>query len=361
MEVASPVAFVHESAAQRVVFGWGAATALDEEVGRLGASRVLVVATEGEWARAGRACAGLPTVGVFTDVRPHVPVEAAEKARAAATEADADLVLSIGGGSTTGMAKAVALTSGLPVLAVPTTYAGSEVTPVWGLTQQRRKTTGTDPRVQPRTVVYDPHLTLGLPVDLSVVSGLNALAHGVDALWAPRANPVSSALATEGTRMLARGLPGVRRDGDDRDARSRCLVGAYLCALAFAAAGSGLHHKICHVLGGAYDLPHAATHAVVLPHVLGFNAPAVPEAAARVADVLGSDDPVAGLHALVTGLRAPRTLRELGMGEDHLDEAAVLVVEAAPADNPRAVTVEQARALLGAAWAGETPTRLETT
>jgi alcohol dehydrogenase class IV len=229
-------------------------------------------------------------------------------------------VLSIGGGSATGAAKAVALTARIPVIAVPTTYAGSEVTPVWGLTEGGRKTTGTDPAVLPRVAVYDPELVATLPAELTVASSFNAVAHGVEAFWAPRRNPASTAIAEEGVAAVVAGL----RRADPVD----LLRGAWLTATAFAVAGSGLHHKLCHVLGGMLDLPHARTHAVVLPHVLAFNAPGAPDAVARVARALGVPDPVRGLRALAGELGLPRGLRELGMTEDRIDEIAALTERA---------------------------------
>jgi alcohol dehydrogenase class IV len=267
----------------------------------------------------------------------------------------ADAVLSVGGGSTTGTAKAIALTTGLPIIAVPTTYAGSEVTPVWGLTEEARKTTGVDHRVLPRTVIYDPELTVTLPADLSAASGLNALAHCVEAFWAPRRNPISSLAAEEGIRALAAGLPSVHATPGDLAARSDLLYGAYLAGSAFAVAGSGLHHKICHALGGAYNLPHAQTHAIVLPEVLAFNAPAAPDAARRIGRALrgGSDgDPVGALRALSARLGIPRGLRELGLEEDQIDVVAALVEPAVPADNPRRADRAALREIIHAAWAG---------
>lgn len=350
--------FTYDALPGRIVFGPGAARrSLPAEIDAFGAQRILLVASESEMGLARELCAPFADkiASEFTGVRPHVPVEVAERARAAA--AGADLVLCVGGGSTTGTAKAVALTTGLPVVAVPTTYAGSEVTPVWGLTEDTRKTTGTDPRVQPRTVVYDPELTLTLPADLSVASGLNAMAHCVEAFWAPRRNPVSSAVAEDGIRHLAAGLPVVAADPADGDARSELLLGAYLAGSAFAVAGSGLHHKICHVLGGAFDLPHAQTHAIVLPHVLAFNAAHAPEAADRIADALGRRDAVAGLHELGVKLGVPADLRELGLREDDIDTVLDDILALAPADNPRAVTPDGVRQLVHAAWAGTDPAR----
>jgi alcohol dehydrogenase class IV len=345
--------FVHETYAQRVVFGIGSARArLPDEVQRLGGRRVLLVSTDSGREMAEELIRGVPVVGAVDQVRVHVPLEVAAAARRQAHDLKADVLLSIGGGSAVGTAKAVALTSGVPVLAVPTTYAGSEATPVWGLTEGGRKATGTDARVLPRTVVYDPELSVTLPVEISVASGLNALAHGVDSQWAPGANPLNRALGIEGVRALAAGLRRVHTDPADLAGRSRCLYGAYLAALSFSSAGSGLHHKICHVLGGTWDLPHAETHAVVLPHVVAFNTESAPAALEGVAAALGAEDALHGLLRLNRELQAPTSLRELGLPEGALQEAAALVAEVAPRDNPRHVDARSAEQLLRGAWAG---------
>ena len=273
--------FVHDTLPQRVSFGSGeAAASLEREVAELGASRVMVIASKREMDTAGTLTGNLRVLLRYDDVVMHVPVEVAARAREAAATHNVDAIVSVGGGSTTGLAKAIALTTGLPVVAVPTTYAGSEATAVWGLTEGNRKTTGTDPRVLPKVIVYDATLTLTLPVPISVASGLNALAHCVDAMWAPKADPINAALAAEGIRALAEGLPKVVTDPSGIDGREHALYAAYLSAVAFASAG-GLHHKICHVLGGAYNLPHAQTHAIVLPYVLAFNGPAAPDSRAQ--------------------------------------------------------------------------------
>jgi maleylacetate reductase len=340
--------FVYEQLPQRVVFGVDAArTALATEVERLGARRVLAIASTRDAERVAALLAPLGdrVVGAFTEVREHVPLPTAEAARKAAADAGADVLLAIGGGSTVGAAKAVAMTARLPIVAVPTTYAGSESTPIWGLTEDGRKTTGVDPAVLPRVVVYDPTLTATLPPELAAASGFNALAHAVEALWAPRRNPVSTAVAGEAAERLAAGL----RTGDP----SELLCGAWLASSAFAVAGSGLHHKLCHVLGGTFGLPHARTHAVVLPHVLAFNAPGAPDAAARVAGALGVDDAVAGLRALADAHAIRRGLRALGMPESGIAEAAALTAPAVPADNPVPVTEESMLALVRAAWSGD--------
>lgn len=348
--------FDHTTLGQRVLFGAGKAAAnLAEEVRRRGATAVMVIAEGREAELARRITTGIDVALHHDDVAPHVPVAKADQARAAAQEHGVDLLVCVGGGSTTGLAKAVALTSGLPIVAVPTTYAGSEATNVWGLTEAARKTTGVDDRVLPGTVVYDAELTLSLPVELSVASGLNGLAHCVDSLWAPRADPINAALATEGMRTLAAGLPKVVADPHGLEGRELALHGAYLSAVAFASAGSGMHHKICHVLGGTYDLPHAQTHAIVLPHVLAFNAGSAPEAADRIANALGGADAVGALTALRDRLGAPKALRDIGLRESDLDEAAELSVAAIPASNPRPATAGDVRTLLTAAWAGTAP------
>lgn len=338
--------FVYDALAARVVFGPGAArTQLAPEIERLGVSRVLLIASERDAERVRALVAPLADriAATFTAVREHVPVATAEAARGAGAGTDA--VLCVGGGSTIGAAKAVALTARIPIVAVPTTYSGSEVTPVWGLTENGRKVTGTDPAVLPRVVVYDPELTASLPRELAVSSALNAMAHGVESLWAPGRNPVSSVIAQEGLADLASGLR--------KDDPAELLAGAWLTAAAFAVAGSGLHHKLCHVLGGM-GLPHARTHAVVLPHVLAFNAPGAPEAAARVARALGVGETgaVRGLRELADELGVPRGLRELGLAEDRIDEVAALTEAVVPKDNPVPVGDGAMRRLVRAAWSG---------
>lgn len=357
--------FEHVTLGQRVLFGSGAAAAnLAGEVRRRGAGRVMVIATPSARPLAEWVCRDVDVALWWDEVVQHVPVPLAEAARTAAAAHGVDLLVCVGGGSAVGLAKAVALTSGIPVVAVPTTYAGSEATNVWGMTEGRTKTTGVDDRVLPETVVYDATLTTSLPVEFSVVSGLNAVAHCVDSLWAPRTDPVNRLMALEGARALAAALPRIAADPGAVAAREQALYGCYLAAVAFASAGSGLHHTICHVLGGAFDLPHAPTHAVVLPHVLALNAPAVPERAARLADALGrpagpGQDPaaaaVAALHGLCRELDAPARLADLGFGADDVAEAVRRVRAAAPPSNPVPVTEAAVTALLTGALTGAVP------
>lgn len=341
---------------QRVLFGSGkAAEHLAAEVTRIGAKKVMLIASEAESGIAEDVARNINVTLNYDEVSPHVPVEKAEKARSAAAEHAVDLLVSVGGGSTTGLAKAIALTTGLPIVAVPTTYAGSEATNVWGLTEEARKTTGVDDRVLPLTVIYDPELTLSLPVALSVASGLNGLAHCIDSLWAPRADPLNAALGTEGIRALNRGLPLIKQDPNSPEGREMALYGAYLSAVAFASAGSGMHHKICHVLGGTWNMPHAETHATVLPYVLAFNAPHAPEAAARIAAAFGVDDASDGLRRLREALDAPRALQDLGFKAEYIPEAVQIILPAIPESNPRKPTQENLTALLSAALIGDDP------
>jgi maleylacetate reductase len=348
--------FVHDTLPQRVSFGSGEAAAhLEHEVATLGASRVMVIASKREMDIADGLTGNLRVLLRYDDVVMHVPVEVAERAREAAAASNIDALVSVGGGSTTGLAKAIAMTTGLPIIAVPTTYAGSEATPVWGLTEGAKKTTGIDAMVLPRVIVYDAALTMSLPVDMSVASGLNALAHCVDSLWAPNADPINAAFAAEGIRSLNEGLPRVVADPMDLGGREYALYAAYLSAAAFASAGSGLHHKICHVLGGKYNLPHAQTHATVLPYVLAFNGPAAPDAERRIAAAFGSASGIDGLVELKQELNAPHALADYGFTEDSIAEAAEAILPSVPPSNPRPVTVEDLQTLLRAAQAGTDP------
>jgi maleylacetate reductase len=339
--------FTHTQPAVRIVFGAGAFERLPDE---LEPRRWLIVhggsqapAAERLRARLGEHCAG--TLG---EVRRHVPAELAERARARFAELGADGLVALGGGSAIGLAKAIALTTQAPIVAVPTTYSGSEMTAVYGLTSGGRKRTGRDEAVRPRTVVYDPELSRQLPREVAAPSAMNALAHCVDALWAPGATPVATMLAEEGARALREGL-----DAMDPE---RLLYGAALAGWALGVAGTALHHRICHILGGAYDLPHAETHSAVLPQVTALNAPAVPERAARLAAALGADELAAGVFDLAQRAGSPTSLRELGLTEADVERIARAVAEAA-AGNPVPVGEETALALLRRAWSGVRPAR----
>lgn len=347
------IKFDHSTLGQRVLFGTGeAVNNTVQAVEELGAQRVLLIADAFLGDLSDAVANRLPVVARIHDVIQHVPAENAEAAVEIARAEQADAVVTIGGGSATGLAKIVAREEGLPIVAVPTTFAGSEATNVWGITQDDRKVTGVDNRVLPRVVVYDASLSAGLPGSLALASGLNAAAHAVDGLWAPRSNPINRAMGTEGLRVLFPGLRSLHQDKDDVEARERTLYGAYLAAVAFASAGSGLHHKICHALGGTYDLPHAETHAVVLPYVTAFNAPAAPDAAERIAAALGASSAAPALYAFGAELDSPKSLEELGFREADIQEAARIIQPSVPPSNPRSVTEADLEQILHDAWAG---------
>jgi len=352
----TPLSFVYNALPARVIFGLGSLEKLPEEVDRLGASRALVLSTpEQQVAAAGIiARLGPRAAGLYANAVMHVPSEIAQAARARAEELRADCLVAAGGGSTTGLAKAIALTSALPIVAIPTSYAGSEMTPIWGLTEGGGKKTGRDLRVLPKTVIYDPALTVTMPPLLSATSGINAIAHCVEALYAKDANPIVSMIAEEGIRALAASLPAAVREPANLEARSQALYGAWLGGISLGAAGMALHHKLCHILGGAFNLPHAETHTVILPHAAAYNASAAPEAMARAARALGSDSAPQALYDLAAGLGAPLSLETLGMKADGLDRAADLAVQN-PYYNPRPLARAAIRQLLQDAFEGRRP------
>lgn len=349
--------FIYNGQIPRVVFGAGSLRQLEHEIDQLGAKRALVLCTPEQRASAELVAGiiGLRCAGIFDGAVMHVPIETARKARDVARELEADCAIAIGGGSTTGLGKAIALESALPILAIPTTYAGSEMTPIYGITEAGIKKTGRDARVLPRTVIYDPELTVSLPAALSVTSGINAIAHAAEGLYAEDANPIMSMLAEEGIRALARGLPKILADPHDIAARSECLYGAWLCGAVLGNVGMGLHHKLCHTLGGSYNLPHAETHTIVLPHALSYNAPAAPEAMHCIARALGASIAAQGMFDLATSLGAPTALKDIGMLEGELDACADIASRNAYA-NPRAIRKEAIRNLLEDAYHGNRPT-----
>ena len=349
-------AFTHHALATRVRFGPGALADVADEVDAVGLARVLVICgpTHEDLGRRVADLLGDRAVAVLPEARMHVPAEVARRAVEVAVSTSADGCVAVGGGSAIGLGKAVALELGQPVVAVPTTYAGSEMTPVWGLTEDGVKRTGRDPRVQPVAVVYDPELTLAMPLDLTATSGLNAVAHAVEGLYAPDGSPVTALMAEEAVRAFAGALPVLAADGADLEARGEALYAAWLCGSVLGATTMGLHHKLCHVLGGTLGLPHAATHAVLLPHVLAFNAPAAPDAAAALARALGSDDPARALWDLAGALGVPRSLQDLGMAEADVPRVVDLAA-ANPYANPRPVSHDDLSRLVLAAWAGERP------
>ncbi len=350
------LSFVYQASPSRVVFGVGSMAKASEEIDRLGAKRVLILTTPGRKKLGEELAARLGTkaVGVFGRAVMHVPVETAEAGRAEAARLDADLYVAVGGGSATGLAKAIAVVSGRPILCIPTTYSGSEMTMSWGITERGIKRNARDARALPKTVIYDPGLTLSMSAGLSATSGMNAVAHCVEALYAQDGNPIISLIAEEGIRAMAKGLPAVVREPSNMDARSQALYGAWLGGVSLGATTTALHHKLCHVLGGTFDLPHSETHTVLLPHATAYNAAAAPEAMERIAHALGAKSAAQGLYDLEAEMGAPLSLQAIGMKREGIDHATDLVVQSS-FYNPRPVTREGIRALLEDAFEGRPP------
>lgn len=347
--------FAVASAPVRVRFGPGIRHTVPEEMAALGLSRALVLTTPQQAATGTEFMdlLGPHAAGHFSGAVMHTPVDVSDEAAALAQRLQADCVLSVGGGSTTGLGKAIALRTDLPQIVIPTTYAGSEATPILGQTEAGRKTTLTSPKVQPEVILYDAELVQGLPVPMTVTSALNAMAHAAEGLYAQNRSPLSSLMAIEGLRAFHDALPRVLQDPSDLLARGETLYGAWLCGTVLGQVGMALHHKLCHTLGGSFDLPHAETHAVILPHAMGFNAHAVPDLLAPVAAIFGAT-PGRGLHAFARAMGAPTALRDLGLKETDLDRAADIATQN-PYWNPRPFDRAALRDLLQAAWAGDAP------
>ncbi|MEL7895659.1 maleylacetate reductase [Vreelandella neptunia] len=348
--------FVYDGLPSRVVFGRGTLSQLSEELEHLGCSRALVLATSQQHEQASRVLEqlGKKGAGLYADAVMHTPVEVTEQALQVVKELNVDCTVAIGGGSTIGLGKAIALRTGLPQIAIPTTYAGSEMTPILGETRDGIKATQRTLEVLPETVIYDVDLTLTLPAVMSGTSGINAIAHAVEALYARDCNPVIALMAEEGIAALARSLPVIASDPTHAEARSDALYGAWLCGTCLGSVGMSLHHKLCHTLGGSFNLPHAETHTIVLPHALAYNAPAVPGAMARIRRALGCDDAAAGLFDLGRAVGAPSGLAELGFTEADVERATDIAIQN-PYWNPREIEATGIHQLLSNAQAGRRP------
>ena len=345
--------FTYVSLPTRVVFGTGSIRSLAAEVERLGAKRVLLISTPGRAEMVRNLAKGLALAGVFDRAVMHTPLAVVEAAREEASQVNADCCVAVGGGSTIGFGKAIALSSSLPVVAVPTTYSGSEMTTIWGVSEGGAKKTGRDPKVLPRAVLYDPELTLGLPAAVSAASGMNAIAHCAEALYAHDGNAIISLMAEEGIRALASALPRIVAHPSDIEGRTAALYGSWLAGMTISTTSVALHHKLCHVLGG-FGLPHAETHSIVLPHAMRYNQDAAPEAMARIRKSLGGQEAAKGLYELERQLGLPMRLADIGMKEADLERAARLAVEA-PYPNPRKVEYAPVLALLRDAYEGRRP------
>ncbi|CAH0051731.1 unnamed protein product [Clonostachys solani] len=350
-------AFEYTSNPGRVIFGSGTIKRLPQELEALGLSRPLVLCTPQQISQAEgvKNILGGKIAGIFSEATMHTPVEVTLQAVKYAEESNCDSLVSIGGGSTIGLGKAISFRKGLYHVTIPTTYAGSEVTPVVGETENGRKTTKSDPKILPGMVIYDVDLTLTLPVGMSSTSGINAIAHAVEALYARNGNPIINLLAQEGVRALAEALPEVKKDPKSIAARSKALYGAWLCGTCLGSVGMSLHHKLCHTLGGSFGMPHSETHTIVLPHALAYNAPNIPSAMDALSKVLpeSNGDAVHGLNVLLTKLEVKRDLKSFGMKEEDVAKAAEIALSN-PYWNPRKVDNRDAiQELIRRAWAGE--------
>jgi alcohol dehydrogenase class IV len=346
---------------QQVYFGVNdLAERLHHVVKDLGLNRVLLInGIDNASARSHvNALVHAMVVASIDEVRQHVPLDRAAQAVATANQAKADGLLAVGGGSTIGLAKIVALETGLPIIAVPTTYAGSEATPVWGRTENGVKTTGLESQVLPRVVLYAPELTHTLPRALTVASAGNSLAHCVEALWAPGRNPITTAIALEGVSVLSEGLRLFASAPSEHEGRAELQTGAYLGGAAFAVAGSGLHHKLCHVLGGRFDLPHAEMHTVLLPYVLSLNLSVSLTVYGGLGRALGASDPLEGLLLLYEQVGMPRSLGDIGLYEEDLPAAVEAASSRLPIENPVTVDAHVLSAILRAAIRGDDPRNL---
>ena len=344
--------FIYNANPSRVLFGSGTSAQLAEEISAMGCSRALLLSTPQQADLAEKTCIdiGPLATGVFTEATMHTPVAVTCEALKTAEQTTADCLVPVGGGSTIGLSKAIALRSGLPQIAIPTTYAGSEMTPILGQTEDGVKTTQRTMKVLPEVVIYDVDLTLTLPIALSVTSGINAMAHAIEALYAENRNPVISMLAEEGIRALYRTLGIISDKPFDIKVRSDALFGAWLCGTSLGSVGMALHHKLCHTLGGTFDLPHSETHTVLLPHVTAFNAVAVPELDALGHKLNGTSLAVS-IFELAKRAGAPLSLDAIGMPKDGLDRAAELAVSN-PYFNPRKFSQGDIRELLENAFHG---------
>jgi alcohol dehydrogenase class IV len=350
--------FTYTSDPVRVIFGSGTSAGIGDEIGRLGCARALVLTTPQQKADGERLAKVLGPLcaGTFHDATMHTPTDVTERAMKVVEATGADCTIALGGGSTTGLGKAIALRTDLPQIVVPTTYAGSEATAIIGETKDGVKITQRTLKVLPEVIVYDVDLNMTLPPALTATSGMNAIAHAVEALYAQDQNPVTSLMAEEGIRALARALPAIVDKPDDRDARADALYGAWLCGTCLNAVGMALHHKLCHTLGGSFDLPHAEVHTVVIPHATAYNAAAAPAAMKRIAAALGTHDAALGLHELATRLSAPISLAAIGMRVEDIDKAADMATRN-PYWNPRPINRDGIRKLIDNAFHGLPPLR----
>lgn len=351
--------FEYNANPSRVIFGPGSIQKLPAEIQRLGLKAPLLLSTPHQISQIEQLADVLKKgdvnpAGTYSNATMHTPSRITEEALAYLEGNAADCIVSIGGGSTIGLGKAISVRTGLPHICIPTTYAGSEMTPILGETQDGRKTTRSDPKILPGTVIYDVDLTMTLPPALSATSGVNAIAHAVEALYASNTNPIIRMFAVEGTSSLAKSLPIIVSDPQHKEARTQAQYGAWLCGVTLGSSAMALHHKLCHTLGGSFNLPHAETHTIVLPHALSYNAPSIPSQMKDLASALpeSEGDAIHGLNVLLEKLKVKRALKDFGMKEEDIDKATDIAMSA-QYPNPRKLEREQIREVIRRCWAGE--------
>ena len=350
------IEFNYKALPWNIVFAVGGLQALPNELDKLGKRRALILTTPNQ-AEQGRELAKLlgdRAVGLFDQAAMHAPAAALEAATDFCHSLAADCTVALGGGSTIGLGKALAVKEGLDNIVIPTSYAGSEMTDIWAVTEAERKVTARNYAAVPTLTLYDPQLTLTLPPEFSVASGLNAMAQAVVNVATDKPNPIISSLALDGIRALAASLPIIMKDPQNIEARSQALYGASMAGGALGMGITSLHHRLCHTFGGTFNTPHAETHAILLAHSVAYNAAATAEGTARVADALGVDNAAQGIYQLAKKLGVPLSLKEVGILETDLDKAVAVSLENS-LSNPEPVTPKRLRQLLDNAWRGNPP------
>jgi alcohol dehydrogenase class IV len=351
--------FEYKALPWNIVFGAGALARLPEELDKLGFSHALVLATPNQSEQGQKVVnlLGHRAAGLFDQAVMHVPIGTVEQVMMEVSKLKSDCTVSIGGGSTTGLGKALALKLDLPNVAIPTSYAGSEMTNIWGITENGRKITGRDDRVLPTLTLYDPELTLSLPAKFAGPSGLNAMAQASVNITAAKINPMVSMMALEAVSLLSRSLPKIINNPQNLEARSEALLGASLAGASLGIGDTSLHHRLCHTLGGSFNTPHAETHAILLPHTIAYNAFATSAGTRRLASAMGVKDAAVGLFKLAKVVGAPTSLKEIGFREEDLNRAAAIATEK-PLNNAEPVTEAGIRKLLENAYLGFEPSSI---
>ena len=339
-----------------IVFGPGSLKSLPDKLKQYAFKQPLILSTPEQSADAQKIADVLKNLNaeIFDKAVMHVPVETVKEAQHIIETLNIDCTISIGGGSTTGLGKALALKNDLPNIAIPTTYAGSEMTNIWGITENGRKITGRDNKVVPNLILYDPELTLSLPAYIAGPSGINAMAQAVVNLTAENQNPIISLWAEEAVRVLTKGLPRIMEHPEDIDARSDILYGACLAGAALGVGITGVHHRLCHTLGGSFNMSHAETHTIILPHTVAFNNSYVSEQTQRLAKAMGQLDPAAAIFDLAVKVGAKTSLKDIGFKKNDIEKAAKISVEK-PCNNPRPVVFDSVMKLLIDAYQGQRP------